>query len=200
MAKSNESPKPQFEMVEVSPQIGAANCKTEGGTLYRSGRLPINSEAADIWRQLVQDSGLAIDNHMSKFGVDVASATIAAYPMPHGTTGPGLAPVRINAHPKGTDTFTFYLSGVFEKHPQLRPVGKRVISIAPDVDQAGRPVALVSLASSLQTRTMPQDPAKAAQAKAEKAKRSRKRSKQDLPATNAAAAEQPAEQPEAKAE
>lgn len=200
MAKANESPKPRFEMVEVTPQIGAANRNTEGGTLWPTGRLPFNAEGSDIWRKLVDGSGLPITNHLSKFGVNVPSATVAAYPMPHGT--PGCAPVRINPHAKGVDTFTFYLGGVFEKHPQLRPVGKRVINIAPDVDEEGRPIMLISLSSSLQTRTIPQDPEKAAQAKAEKAKKTRKRSKKESPGSGAAdqtaAATQPAEQPAVK--
>lgn len=198
MAKPKETPKPKFVMVEKSPKIGAGNRQTEGGTVAPTGRLPLNAEGSDMWRSVVKATGLPLENHLAKFGVDLESQSVAAYPVPHGT--PNAAPVRINMHKRGADTFTLYLGGVFDEYHELRPVGNRAVKVTPDTDEADRQIMLISLASSLQTRTMPQDPAKAAQAKAEKAKRSRKRSKQELPATDAAAAEQPAEQPEPKAE
>jgi hypothetical protein len=154
LASASESPKPQFEMVETSPRIGAANRNTEGGTLYPTGRLPVNAEASDIWRQLVQECGLPADNHLCKFAVHKPSRTVAAYPVPHGT--PNCAPVRINPHKTAADTLTFYLGGVFEEHPELRPTGKRTVTVVADTDQNGRPIMVISLASSLQARTMPQ--------------------------------------------
>jgi hypothetical protein len=80
-------------------------------------------------------------------GGDPVRGVVGVYVVKEGATG--AMPVRRNED----GTYTLYLHGVFEKHPQLRPTGTRECTVTSRTDKNGKGCLIIHLNGGLVKRT-----------------------------------------------
>jgi hypothetical protein len=152
-----------FEAIdETIPVAGGAAREPAGGTLHKTGRLPLNAEGSDQWRNVVYAKGWQVANAGARFQADTVNKVVAAHPI---VAGKGAMPVREGAGGE----IILHLGGVFKAKPQLRPGTKQEVRVVAGSDGQGNPCLLIFLQTALAKAATPSPPGQA------KVKRTRKK-------------------------
>jgi hypothetical protein len=144
-----------FEAIdETIPVAGGAAREPAGGTLHKTGRLPLNAEGSDQWRNVVYAKGWQVANAGARFQADTANKVVAAYPI---VAGKGAMPVREGAGGE----IILHLGGVFKAKPLLRPGTKQEVRVVAGPDGQGNPCLLIFLQTALAKSATPSPPGQA---------------------------------------
>lgn len=135
--------RPVIKTISVS---GGARRDASGSTVNPSGLTPLNMNGSLIWMDLVKAAGLTLKESGAFFEADPDLQMVSATPLAPGT--PGIMPVRVNE-----SVVTMHLGGVFEEYPQLRPTGRRAVTVTRGKDSQGRDCVVFLLGQAMTKRT-----------------------------------------------
>lgn len=129
-----------------APMGGETKRDPEGGTLWTSGRLLLNTGATDDWRELCTKAGLEAGKAVAHLQVDGDNMVVAARPVIATREATGLAPTRLI---NDGANIVIPLGGAFKENPSLRPTGRRQVVITVEPDDDGNNCLMVALQSAL---------------------------------------------------
>jgi hypothetical protein len=145
------------------PVAGGAQRDPQGGTVYASGRLILNSNGFDMWLTLVQEAGFDHETVKARFAVDATNAIVGAYPTASGVLG------ATQVRQYGSGSASLHLGGVFKTHPELSPKGKRQVTVGIETDADGRHFLAIDLQTPMIKRTTPRSGTQAKKSEAKSA-------------------------------
>jgi hypothetical protein len=139
---------------EIAPAVKSPSTHARRGpagvTIQPSGLSDSNMNCADLLRELVGANPKVDEGTFcTALGGDPERGVVGVFAVSEGTEG--AMPVRRNVD----GTYTLYLHGVFEKHPQLRPSGARDCAVTRRTDKHGKACLVINLHGGLVRRTTP---------------------------------------------
>jgi hypothetical protein len=139
-----------FDDVQTTPDVNVgATRDPAGATLFVTGMAKGNTECTELWVELCTENGLDPKEAVSEMGTNKARKLVQIRAV---AELKAQKPVPVRWYGARNHLVSWHLGGVFEEHPDLRPAGRRSVTVIKTTDSKGRPCLVVSLQTALPKR------------------------------------------------